>query len=328
MENSLTDAAPLAPPVRAKIPADLETPVSVFLKLQPLGASFLFESVERGIQAGRYSFIGLGPRAAFSLRDGTVVVQRFGPDGVATTAVPVDPADPFAPVRAELARPVRANGDNGPLPPAYAGAVGYIGYDMVRYFEQVPLPVRPGDADLPDYRFLVPGTIAVFDHVRNEIEFLTTPATDNVDGRRAAQAELDRLLGALHTPLPADAHRPLGSGDRAVDPALTANMDQALYEAGVQRAKDHITAGDAFQIVLSQRLSGTTTAAPSASTGPCASSTPAPTCSTWTSATPSWWARRRRCWCACRTAGPRSTPSPARGGAGRPRPRTTRSNTN
>jgi anthranilate synthase component 1 len=98
--------------------------------------------------------------------------------------------------------------------------------------------------------------------VRNEIEFLTTPGQDNSDGRRAAQAELDRLLGALHTPLPAEAHRPLGSGEKAVEPRLTANMDQVLYEAGVKRAKEHILAGDAFQIVLSQRLSGTTVAPP------------------------------------------------------------------
>ncbi len=262
MHEPTTDQAPLAPPVRAGLPADLETPVSVFLKLKNLGASFLFESVERGIQMGRYSFIGLAPRVVISLADGVVTTERRGADGIRVTTAPVDADDPFAPVRTELAREARANGDAGPLPPAYGGAVGFIGYDMVRYFERVPMPLRAGLADLPDYRFMFPATIAVFDHVRNEIEFLTTPPADNVDGRRAAQAELDRLLGALHTPLPAEAHRPLGGGDKAVDPRLGANMDQALFEAGVLRAKEHILAGDAFQIVLSQRLSGTTSAPP------------------------------------------------------------------
>ncbi len=257
-----TDTAPLAPPVRAKIPADLETPVSVFLKLKSLGAAFLFESVERGIQMGRYSFIGLAPRTTISLRDGIVTTERSGPDGATIVTSPLDEADPFAAVRAELAREARANGDEGNLPPAYGGAVGCIGYDMVRYFERVPLPLQPNAADLPDYRFMFPATIAVFDHLRNEIEFLTTPPADDSDGRRAAQAELDRLLGALHTPLPADAHRPLGGGGRAVEPQLAANQDQAQFEAGVRRAKEHILAGDAFQIVLSQRLSGTTSAPP------------------------------------------------------------------
>ncbi|MFO7607655.1 MAG: anthranilate synthase component I [Candidatus Krumholzibacteriia bacterium] len=256
------DIAPLAPPVRARMPADLETPVSVFLKLKALGAAFLFESVERGIQMGRYSFIGLAPHTVISLRDGVVTTERRGPDGWAVTTAPVDAADPFAAVRAELARQARADGDADGLPPAYGGAVGLVGFDMVRYFEQVPLPARPHGADLPDYRLLFPATIAVFDHVRNEIEFLTTPPTDGVDGRRAAQAELDRLLGALCTPLPAEAHRPLGSGDEAAEPPLEANLTRAQYEDAVRTAKEHILAGDAFQIVLSQRLSGRTAAPP------------------------------------------------------------------
>ena len=263
MDTRATDTAAPAPPVRARIPADLETPVSVFLKLQPLGAAFLFESVERGIQAGRYSFIGLAPRLEIALRDGTVTTaRRGGGDGGGETTAPVDPADPFAPVRAELARRAPRPGDGNGLAPAYGGAVGYIGYDMVRYFEDVPLPDRAGDADLPDYRFIFPATVAVFDHVRNEIEFLAMPPTPDSAGRRAAQEELDRLLGALHTPLPADAHRPLGAGEHAVDPDLVSNQDRERFEAAVARAKEHILAGDAFQVVLSQRLRGETTAPP------------------------------------------------------------------
>jgi anthranilate synthase component 1 len=259
MVNPTTDTAPLAPPERARIPADLETPVSVFLKLKPLGAAFLFESVERGIQMGRYSFIGLGPRAVISLAGGIVTTVR---NGAAPVTAPVDEADPFAPVRAELARGARDDGHPGGLPPAYGGAVGSIGYDMVRYFENVPLPAEAGDAELPDYRFMFPATIAVFDHVGNEIEFLVTPPTDDETGRAAARAELEALLGALHEPLPAEAHRPLGGGERAVDPQLRANLDQARFEAMVARAKEHILAGDIFQVVLSQRLAGTTTASP------------------------------------------------------------------
>ncbi|HPF69186.1 MAG TPA: anthranilate synthase component I [Candidatus Krumholzibacteria bacterium] len=259
MTRPAPDTAPLAPPERARIPADLETPVSVFLKLAPLGAAFLFESVERGIQMGRYSFIGLGPRVVISLKGEAVTIARTG---AAAVTMPVDAADPFAPVKAELARGARDDGHPNGLPPAYGGAVGSIGYDMVRYFERVPLPAAAGGPDLPDYRFLFPSAIAVFDHVRNEIEFLVTPPSDDEAGRAAARRELDALLAALHAPLPADAHRPLGSGERAVDPALEANLDRGRYEAMVRRAKEHILAGDIFQIVLSQRLGGTTTASP------------------------------------------------------------------
>ena len=115
-----TDTTPLAPPVRARIPADLETPVSVFLKLKVLGAAFLFESVERGIQMGRYSFIGLAPRTTISLRDGIVTTERSGPDGPTLVTAPLDESDPFAAVRAELAREARSDGDDGPLPPPTA----------------------------------------------------------------------------------------------------------------------------------------------------------------------------------------------------------------
>ena len=104
MNKPTTDTPALAPPVRARIPADLETPVSVFLKLKPLGAAFLFESVERGIHVGRYSFIGMAPRVSISLRDGVVAVTRSGADGDRTTSTPLDESDPFAAVRDALGR--------------------------------------------------------------------------------------------------------------------------------------------------------------------------------------------------------------------------------
>jgi anthranilate synthase component 1 len=245
--------------LRLRIPADLETPVSVFLKLKPLGARFLFESVERGIQVGRYSFIGMEPRSTVVLRDGQVAVSRLRDGG--PQVQPLDPADPFAAVREELARQPRCADSDESLPPAFGGAVGYIGYDMVSCFENVPLPEAAGDAELPDYQFMFPGTLAVFDHVRNEIEFVTTPADDDPDGA-AARAELDGLLAALETPLPPAIHRTLVAGNDAPDPELTSNVDQAAYEAMVLRAQEHILAGDAFQIVLSQRLSGATQVSP------------------------------------------------------------------
>ncbi|MCP4571202.1 MAG: anthranilate synthase component I [bacterium] len=256
-----TAAADGLAPLRARIPADLETPVSVFMKLQPRGATFLFESVERGIQVGRYSFIGMKPRATMRLADETVTVTRKTNGAGESTETPVDPADPFAAVREELARQSRLETGDLPLPPALGGAVGFMAYDMVRYFEDIPLPGRSDDDALPDYHFMITGALAVFDHVRNEIELLVVPREDNADGRLAAEAELADLLDGLRQPLPADAHIPLGGGTDRV-PEVESNTDRELYCATVERAKEHILAGDAFQIVLSQRLSGTTAASP------------------------------------------------------------------
>ncbi|RKZ19440.1 anthranilate synthase component I, partial [bacterium] len=176
MTKPTTTGTSTVVPLRVRVPADLETPVSVFLKLKPLGATFLFESVERGIQAGRYSFIGMAPRSTVVLRDGAVTTTR--PDNGGARTRPLDPTDPFAAVRDELALQPRCEDPDKSLPAAFGGAVGYVGYDMVRYFEQVPLPEQAGDADLPDFQFMFPRTLAVFDHVRNEIEFVTTAAPD------------------------------------------------------------------------------------------------------------------------------------------------------
>ncbi len=239
-------------PLRRKIPADLETPVSAFLKLRPLGAVFLLESVERGIQVGRHSFIGIDPKAVVTLADDRVTVEKDG----AATVEPVNVADPFAPVKAALAAGGEFEADD--LPGPFAGAVGFLGYDIVRYFEKVPTPGRD-EFGLPDYRFLFPRTLAVIDHVKSEIEILTLPADGPAEvAYAAAREEIESLLAALDRPLPRGT---AGCGAASSAPP-TSNMTEAEFAAGVGRAKEHILAGDAFQIVLSQRLSGTTEAPP------------------------------------------------------------------
>jgi anthranilate synthase component I len=245
-------------PLRCRIPADLETPVSAYLKLEPCGAVFLLESVERGIQVGRYSFIGVAPYARVRLQRESVTVERAG----AASARPVDPADPFAAVRAELQDgSIGATEDPqilDPLPGPFASAVGYIAYDMVRYFERVPLPEDDG-FDLPDYHFLFPGTLVAFDHVKSEIEILALPpAGDPRTGYAAARAQITTLLEALRAPLPRA--RNASSGRVATPPVF--QMTAESFEEKVRRAKEHILAGDALQIVLSQRLRGETSAPP------------------------------------------------------------------
>jgi anthranilate synthase component 1 len=264
------DAPERLDPVRAVIPADLETPVSVFLKLEGRGAAFLLESVERGLQQGRYSFIGLDPGAELTLRGDAVTVTRRREGKAESVTSPVDPADPLAAVRLEMARTPLAAGGERPLPPPLGGAVGYLGYDLVRFFDDIPLPQDDGE-DLPGFHFLVPRTMVVFDHARSEIEIVSLPEGRGEADRERAHARIDELMALLAAPLPASARqqgptvdsRGSGGTDRE-DPAagLTAEVDRDEFMARVSRAQEHILAGDAFQIVLSQRLEGTTTAPP------------------------------------------------------------------
>ena len=246
-------------PLRRRIPADLETPVSVYLKLAPLGATCLLESVERGIQVGRYSFIGLAPRLDIGL-EGNEVFRRA--DGKETRS-PVDPDDPLAALRQELDRASTMNTHD--LPGPLGAAVGYLGWDMVRYFENLTLP-EGGESELPDYRFLFPSGLVIFDHVRSEIEIAVLPSDgDPEPGYADALARLEAVIDALRGPLPANEATPgpkpghkLGdgpSGSRFETP-------RAEFEASVEKAREHIFAGDAFQIVLSQRLIGQTEASP------------------------------------------------------------------
>jgi anthranilate synthase component 1 len=251
-------------PVRATIPADLETPVSVFLKLRERPAAFLLESVERGVQMGRHSFIGLSVATDIRLDAGQVSILRRRADGAEAecSVQAVDPADPLAPVRQELERcPLRQDPELQ-LPPPFGGAVGFLGFDMVGYFENVPLPPA-GDGELPDYRFIFPRTLVVFDHVKSEIEILTLPDGPGDADHAAACREIEGVLDALSQPLPADALRERGRAPSVPPtPEPEPLVARETFMGMVESAREHIFAGDAFQIVLSQRLAGETDVPP------------------------------------------------------------------
>jgi anthranilate synthase component I len=257
-------------PVRTTIAADLETPVSVYLKLKSFmdtqagGSAFLLESVERGVQMGRHSFIGLSAETDIQLVNGMIHTRR----GEAETSESLfDPEDPLAAIREELAASALALDSETPLPPPFAGAVGYIGFDMVKYFENIPLPESVA-GDLPDFRFMFPRTLVVFDHVKSEMEILTLPRNGDPDqAYRLACDEIEAILMALDQPLPPDTRRECGAEanrpeDSDPNVGLTSNMDPKTFMRIVEKAQEHILSGDAFQIVLSQRLSGETDVSP------------------------------------------------------------------
>lgn len=241
-------------PVYRKLPADLETPVSVYLKLAQQGSySFLLESVEGGEQIGRYSFLGVNPKGVITVRDGQVTRILHG---VTTTRPLPAGQDPLGAVKQEFARvkPVKVPG----LPRFVGGAVGFLSYDAVRYFERLP-STAVDELHTPDAAFLLPDTLVIFDHAKHQLIVLAN-AHNTGDPDAAyddAVARVEQIVSALREPLP-----PIPQAEAPLNDELKSNMTREKYEDNVRAAKEYIAAGDAFQIVLSQRLSRKTSAPP------------------------------------------------------------------
>jgi anthranilate synthase component 1 len=250
LEPSLEEARALAErgnvvPVRATFVDDCETPVSAFLKLRageaPGAPCFLLESAEQG-QVGRYSFVGIRPRSVLRWSDGALTEG----DGPAAEA-----PDPYGAV-AERLSSYRLAPVEG-LPPFAGGAVGFFGYDLVRTVEPLGEP-NPDPLGLPDMALMITDVLLVFDHLRHELTILSCAFVgeeDEVDAAygRAAAAIADvrgRLRGAVPSP-----EQPV----LAEAPRFTSNMEREEFEAAVARIVEYVRAGDAFQVVPSQRFS-------------------------------------------------------------------------
>jgi anthranilate synthase component I len=247
-------------PVYRVFPADLETPVSVCLKLmESEGPSFLLESVEGGEQVGRYSFVGVNPRGVIALHGRTVRDSR-DPHNPRQLA---EGEDILHVLQAELAQFTPA--DLPDLPRFIGGAVGFLGYDVVRFFERVPATAVPV-LDVPDALFLLADTLVVFDHARHRLMILANahvaPDADLEMVYVEAIQRIERVSERLLRPLPAVPTRRWGATGNGRDPQLLSNKTQPQFEQMVAQAKEHIAAGDIFQVVLSQRLSRRTNAHP------------------------------------------------------------------
>jgi len=240
-----------------KLVADLETPVSAMLKIvDGLANSFLLESVEGGAIRGRYSLIGLNPDVIWRYADGATTVNREALTAAdAFAPCPVGEADgPLASLRALLAESRIDLPDH--LPPMSAGLFGYMAYDAVRLVERVP-DDNPNTLGLPDSLFLRPTVMAIFDSLEDSLTLITPVWPDQaVDAEAAYAAAQTRLAGVV-----ADLEGPLPARRRSTAPAVGAsplspqsNMSQADFHAIVERCVDYIHAGDAFQIVPSQRF--------------------------------------------------------------------------
>ncbi len=239
-------------PVYREIMADMDTPVTAFKKLDDGRFSFLLESIEGGEKWGRYSFLGSSPSLIVRSRGSMVEIIENG----LTTTLTCD--DPLACIRDVLARfsPVEVEG----LPRFFGGAVGYLGYDMVRHFERLPTD-KPALIDAWDSYFLVTDTIVIFDTMRQKIQVVSNAHVDGAtspdEAYCEATAKIEAIIRRLRTPLPTETTPPSG---RRVE--LRSNVERPEFEAAVEKAKEYVRAGDIIQVVLSQRFSGELTASP------------------------------------------------------------------
>ena len=253
---------------------DAETPVSAFLKLRGGGPCYLLESAEQGGRMGRYSFIGVRPHAILRWADGELREWR-GEAALDPTSEPTEvrpAADPYAAVAERVSDLKFAEVDG--LPPFPGGAVGLFAYDLVRTVEPLGEP-NPDPLGLPDLALIIAEAMVVFDHNRRELAVIANAfiGTDGVEAAHARAAEAiadvrerlarpvprptgdgvhDAVAAPVPTPTPAD-----GSGEEAGELPLgfSSNVTREQFEATVGRIVEYVHAGDAFQVVPSQRFS-------------------------------------------------------------------------
>lgn len=269
--KSIQSPTPNLLPVVRELSADLETPVSVYLKVSGQGPSFLLESVSGGEQVSRYSFIGIQPSQAYVLRGGEIKRYALHEPGLPSTTLPHH-SDPLDALRAELApfNPSSELTDTGAvhgLPRFAGGLVGYLSYDIVRYFEPtVALTPHP---DLPEAIYLLADTLVAFDHAFGRLLLITNVPLDGdvQTSRERGNARLDEIQRLIEGPIPGrflslnDSH-PASSLLEEEIGDIHANFTHEQFLQAVLLGKEHIAAGDVFQVVLSQRLERQTTAHP------------------------------------------------------------------
>jgi anthranilate synthase component 1 len=252
----LLEASTTTQTVVREISADLETPISVYMKLRGGTPSFLLESVEGGERIARYSFIGVQPRAQYILRDGQIVIKDAG--GIRTVQYDNDPTY-F--LQQEMSR-LNFKAQPG-VPRFIGGLVGYLGYESVRFFEPTlqskmshaerSEPTGERSRSVPDGIYLLADTVIAFDHARRSLSLIANVLDGDVE---SAERKLDEIEARIHAPLPpVELHAGKTSRTRS-------NMTQGRFEDMVRDAQEHILAGDIFQVVLSQRFTRETNVEP------------------------------------------------------------------
>jgi len=241
----------LAQVVWTTLVADLETPVSAFLKIASSGKpmSFLFESVEGGAVRGRYSIIGLAPDLIWRTNGAKAEINRNALQAAGQfSPCPHPPLESLRELIAECRIALPAH-----LPPPSAGLFGYLGYDMVRQMERLP-DINPDALGTPDAIMIRPTIVVVFDGVKDTITIVTPVRTEpGLPAKTALARATERLtaiVDALDQPLP----KSMRDAPDSITAQQVSNTAPADYASMVRSAKEYIAAGDIFQVVLSQRF--------------------------------------------------------------------------
>jgi len=239
-------------PVAREILVDLDTPLSLFRRIDDGRTSFLLESVEGAEKWARYSFIGSGARATFTAH-GREVTWLEWVGGEERSERVTTPGDPLEFLRAKLRALHHATPEGMDWPRFIGGAVGMIGYDWVRFVERLPDP-NPDETGLPTLSFVLPETVVVFDNIKHTaliVRHVHLQPEDDVRARYAeAETAIDATIATLREPL-----APEPPHERVSEPmSVDRSMSEAAYHGIVEQAKRYIEAGDIFQVVLAQQF--------------------------------------------------------------------------
>ena len=229
-------------PVYTDLFVDMDTPISIFKKVCQGQYTYLLESVEGGENLARYSFIGLEPFVRYECRDGNgIITDKNGQCQVN--------GEPLR-ILNEIMNRYQAPKIDG-LPRFYGGAVGYFGYDLIRYVEKLP-EETVNDLNLPDCNFILTRLVLIFDHVKHRVKIVvnTEPGINPVDAYNSAVNSISYIKKIINEPSAVNSNH---SGVNTHSDFVS-NMTKEDFVAKVERAKEYIRAGDVFQVVLSQRL--------------------------------------------------------------------------
>jgi anthranilate synthase component 1 len=236
-------------PVYKEMLADLETPLSAYLKIDNKDRSFLLESIEGGEKTARYSFLGRDPFETFMYKDGRVTMTSRGKEKVIITK------DPFLELERIFAKfnPAKVPG----LPPFHGGAVGYIGYDVIKLYEKVPDRPKKDDLNWPDMYFMFTDILLIFDHVYHKIQVVCNVYIGEDDTKKdvIAKAEkacrvIDKIIADMKKPL-----KNLKFRKHKGPVKIKHHTSKKEYMANIKKAVDLLNDGEGIQVVLSQRFS-------------------------------------------------------------------------
>src|SRR6184192_2732894 len=234
-------------PILAEFVGDCETPISAFQKFSHCSYSFLFESTERNDVSGRFSFVGFDPRIIIKSYGREIQIVRNGvEERFSTTTDPLDEVRKLMARYRFVARPE--------LPRFGGGAVGFLGYEAIRFFEPKVLPAREDDLQLPEMLFMLTGNVLIFDHRLRSLKIVVNAFVDGGSAEKAyarAIESVESIMQQLAEPVDLPLV-PIVINEKQAPPR--SNFRREEFERAVERAKEYIRAGDVFQVVLSQRF--------------------------------------------------------------------------